>query len=367
MGMIRLALALSVMNTHSGVSILGLGLMPGYIAVRSFYIISGFYMAMILNEKYVRKGDYVAFLQQRFFRLYPTYFVVLLLCLLGDGLASHAHLIQHDNGPYLFNRLSELQPLSIVFLAATNLLILGQDIVMFLGVGPHGNLFFTPDFNSVPLPAWHFLIVPPAWSLGLEITFYLLAPFIVRRSVLFHIGLIIVSIALRLFFRFHFKLSEDPWSYRFFPFEIGFFLFGSLCYRAYAARGNFFETLAGRYGWIRWPFLLYLLTYSGAISRGVPIFLALCLLIPLFFIATKANPVDKFCGELSYPIYLCHYLTLSLMSNWVAFVPNWLQGVYYAAGALAVAVPICLWVDYPVERFRHSLKRYRQQEKAAHT
>ena len=135
MGVIRLVLSLSVLHTHSGANVLGQGLMPGYIAVESFYIISGFYMAMVLNEKYVARHDYVTFLQQRFFRLYPTYFVVLVLSLFGDWVASSAHLETRDNASSIFGRLSELNLPSLLILAASNLLILGQDMVMFLGVG----------------------------------------------------------------------------------------------------------------------------------------------------------------------------------------------------------------------------------------
>ena len=361
MGIIRLVLALSVLHTHSGADVLGQKLMPGYIAVESFYIISGFYMAMILNEKYVGKGEYGVFLQQRFFRLYPTYYVVFLLCLAGDWIASAAHLSQHDNASYIFTRLGDLQPQSLLALAATNLLIIGQDIVMFLGIDPHGNLFFTPDYKTVSLPAWHFLAVPQAWSLGVEITFYLLAPFIVRRSVMLQTGLIALSLALRLFFRFHFHLHDDPWSYRFFPFEIVFFLVGSLSYRSYASHRTLYENFGARYGWTRWIFVLFLCNYSfvcGELSRGFQAFIAMAVLMPFYFVATKKNSFDKFCGELSYPLYLSHVLTLSIVGNWIAPIPGWLLGFYYSLAAIAVACPITLWVDYPVERFRHSLSRY---------
>jgi peptidoglycan/LPS O-acetylase OafA/YrhL len=239
---------------------------------------------------------------------------------------------------------------------------------MFLGISPHGDLFFTSNFHIVPIPAWSFLVVPQAWSLGVEITFYLLAPLLVRKSVPFQVGLIVASIAARLFFRLYFKLYDDPWSYRFFPFELSFFLIGSIAYRSYALHRMLYETIASRFGWTRWLFFLFLLSYTpifGESNRGLQVFIPLSLALPFFFVATKSSSFDKFCGELSYPLYLSHNFALSVMHHLVAFVPVWLHGVFFSLGAMAVAYPITRWVDYPVEKFRHSLVRYRRQQEAS--
>ena len=54
---------------------------------------------------------------------------------------------------------------------------------MFFGLHPRtGTLYFTPDFWYFSVAASQFLLVPQRWSLGVELTFYLLAPLIVRRS-----------------------------------------------------------------------------------------------------------------------------------------------------------------------------------------
>src|ERR1700749_5034265 len=86
MGLMRLVLALSVLRGHTGTLLLGLGLLPDDLAVESFYMISGFYMAMVLNEKYTRQSDLIIFWQQRFWRLYPTYLTVLCLGLVVGGI-----------------------------------------------------------------------------------------------------------------------------------------------------------------------------------------------------------------------------------------------------------------------------------------
>ena len=45
-----------------------------------------------------------------------------------------------------------------------------------------GHLSPTANFHAGPNPQVHsFLIVPPAWTLGVELTFYLIAPLFARR------------------------------------------------------------------------------------------------------------------------------------------------------------------------------------------
>src|SRR5439155_24383428 len=51
MGTLRFLLATSVAYGHAG-AFLGFPLIPGDTAVQSFYAISGFYIALVLNEKY---------------------------------------------------------------------------------------------------------------------------------------------------------------------------------------------------------------------------------------------------------------------------------------------------------------------------
>ena len=58
--------------------------MGGSLAVQTFYIISGFYMALILNEKYVTQPHaYRLFLTNRVLRLFSLYCVVVGLTLLA--------------------------------------------------------------------------------------------------------------------------------------------------------------------------------------------------------------------------------------------------------------------------------------------
>jgi peptidoglycan/LPS O-acetylase OafA/YrhL len=79
MGTIRLLLALSVVIAHA-VPLFGLTLVGGKLAVQSFFVISGFYMSLILSEKYPSgvAGTWL-FYGNRFLRIYPLYWIALLL------------------------------------------------------------------------------------------------------------------------------------------------------------------------------------------------------------------------------------------------------------------------------------------------
>ncbi|MHA2428144.1 MAG: hypothetical protein ACXADB_08990 [Candidatus Hermodarchaeia archaeon] len=50
MGSIRLFLAFAVLMSHAGVC--DIEIIPGHVAVQTFFIISGFYMSLILAQKY---------------------------------------------------------------------------------------------------------------------------------------------------------------------------------------------------------------------------------------------------------------------------------------------------------------------------
>ena len=78
MGLLRLILALSVFIVHTG-SFYGFNLVGFSVAVQSFFVISGFYMSLILNEKYKGPGSYYLFISNRFLRLLPAHWVVLAL------------------------------------------------------------------------------------------------------------------------------------------------------------------------------------------------------------------------------------------------------------------------------------------------
>ncbi|TFF36141.1 acyltransferase family protein [Mucilaginibacter psychrotolerans] len=317
MGRLRLLLALSVIASHVG-PILGFELIGGSLAVQSFFIISGFYMSLILNEKYIGpNSSFKLFITNRLLRLYPVYLVVLVLTLVVVVIIGHN---SSDSSYPILDEYAYAGPdkLSSIFLVFTNIFIWGQDLVMFLGINSDtGKLFFTDNFWNTSPKLYNFLFIPQGWSLALEMTFYLIAPFLLRKRVRFVCIIILLSLAVRIIIYYLLALRNDPWTYRFFPSELTFFLFGCISYRIYQTLNTMkIPKIAG---------LLTLATVIG-LTMIYPILPQSSLQIfhfhlkdilyigciifstPVLFIISKKNKFDFKIGELSYPVYIVHLL-----------------------------------------------------------
>ena len=315
MGILRFILAITVVIAHSS-SVFGCNFVGAQIAVQAFYIISGFYMALILNEKYVGvNGSYKLFISNRFLRLYPIYWTVLLLTI-----AMSIAVTIHSNGSSIgqftvYSKYFNVMSLgSFVFLIFTNLFLFLQDIVMFLGLNTTtGHLYYTSDFSQTKPQLHHFLLIPQAWTIGVEIAFYLIAPFLVRQKFKYIIFFIVMSLLLR-FVLSNYGLSNDPWSYRFFPTELVFFMLGIVSYQLYVKIRSldinkvYLKTI--------WMFLLGITLFYDfmPLPYKYPVYLFLFFIgLPFVFILTKKWKYDTYIGELSYPIYISHIFVMSCL------------------------------------------------------
>jgi len=341
MGTLRFILALSVAYGHLAIP---LSFPTSDIAVQSFYVISGFYMALVLNEKY-GPGAYWLFVSNRLLRLWPAYIVVLVLSLAVA-----------DN----WKAIGALDWSSVIFFAASQIAIVGQDLYLFLFVN-HGTLAFTAHYLEVSAPLYTFAPIPQAWTLGLEIYFYLLAPLLVRRGPIFIAAMIAASLALRMALQWSFGFSGNPWSYRFFPSEIALFLAGSLGYYVYASKDEAQRAQAKTLLSMAAALLFVCLAINkwDGLERiaSLSLLAAVVVGVPELFERTKNVAWDKYLGELSYPLYICHFLF-----GWIV-LPNTLPGVYLAL-VLSLAMSIALYhlVDRPVDAWRQ--RRLRKREPA---
>lgn len=361
MGLIRLLLALSVVIAHGG-QIFGLKLVGGQIAVQAFYIISGFYMSLILNEKYIGKNNsYRLFLTNRFIRLYPIYLVVLLTTILAAFI-----LFWFNNGNSLpaFESFRTLKTnwFSISYLIFSNIFIFGQDLVMLLGINPeNGNLFFTENFRNT-IPQLHsFMFVPQAWTLGLELTFYLIAPFILKKRPKTVLLLTLSSLFLRLYIFNFLELKNDPWTYRFFPTEIMFFLMGYFSYQLYLKIKtisippyfNLFILILAIASTIWYAFLPSLkINYFPFSGKEIFYFCVITLSIPILFNYLKAQKWDNQIGELSYPVYISHVLIVLICR--IQPLDFFKTGWMIALITLLVAYTLNTLVAVRFEKFRQA-------------
>jgi len=367
MGVLRLLLAIAVIIAHCG-AIPVLRPVNGPVAVEAFFIISGFYMSLILQEKYINK-PYRLFISNRLLRLYPVYWGVLIAtCLfcfiirLTSGQESFPIFDQYLSVPVNGGAFS--------FLILTNLLIFGQDIVMFLGIDPAtGQLFFTNNFWQTSPSLYSFLFIPQAWSLGLEMLFYLIAPFLLWKRAIWIIALILLSLALRIYLYDELELRHDPWTYRFFPTEILFFLSGFMSYRIYLKARHcrihgyinssiltYIILATAFYGWIpefqsrilpfSWNEIIYFSSVAGA--------------IPILFNYLKNSKPDNWIGQLSYPMYVSHLLVAKIIYA-VPFSPL-KQSWCIMAATVIFSYLLHIFIARPVEIYRQ--KRLRQSPTA---
>lgn len=312
MGMLRFILAISVVLAHSS-SILGFTLVGGQTAVQTFYIISGFYMALILNEKYIgMNNSYKLFITNRFLRLYPIYWTVLLLTIIYSITIVVTSNSNDFGGFDIYVHYFDMMSLSsFLFLVFANLFLFLQDTVMFLGLDTTtGHLFFTTNFRETNPMLYEFLFIPQAWTIGVEIAFYLIAPFIVRKKIKIIVFLLVLSLMLR-YVLSQYGLKGDPWSYRFFSTELAFFLLGVISYHIYKRLHKL--ELKTIYLKIIWAIVLTFTLVYGFLSfpRMSYVYISVFFIcLPFIFILTKNWKNDKYIGELSYPIYISHIFVL---------------------------------------------------------
>ena len=314
-------------------------------------MLSGFYMALVLDRAYSSDAAGVrSFYVSRYVRLAPTYWVILFTTLAG-AIAIHRtfYLPWQD----LIRLLHALTTPSRIVLGLTNLLLLGQDAVTFLAINPvTGRLYWTAHFAAEARPAYQLLLVPQAWSLGLELLFYLVAPFLLRRRTRVLWGVFVLSAALRAVLLAS-GLTEDPWTYRFFPTEVGVFVAGALAYRAYD-RGRCARSAPGQFAIFAGVLALLLLyafiPFPDAARRlGTVAVLAACL--PSIFALTRASRWDTLIGRLSYPVYLSHLMLIGV----ARLAGAWSRPVLLLLTIL-VSLVLVRFVEDPVDRWRARLK-----------
>jgi len=349
MGALRFFLAIAIAAGHAG-CFWGYCVFPAGHAVQLFYIISGFLIAFILNEKYRPEALWL-FYSNRALRIYVPYLFVLAASLAAVLPLTYAFGQYPVYAAPLFQYGPTLDLPTGVFVAFTNFAILGQDVASWLGFD--GHLVLAPNPAPPVLPLYSFELLPQAWTMSLELMFYALAPFLVRRKVLLLIAVVVGCYALRMIF-FEFGFKHGVWTARFFPFELAHFLMGAVGYRFYAATRT----------WPIWRAPVCATVVAVALASVVLFqvddrigiahirlyYSLMALAMPFLFLAGRRSRFDSWLGELSYPIYLIHWPVQWILALMVgAAVP---LSVWSVPTTIAASVLFVVLVDRPLDRLR---------------
>lgn len=367
MGIVRTLLAISVVLAHTPQH--G-ALVSGQLAVQSFYLISGFLIAFVLtNTKSYESPK--AFWLNRALRLYPAYCVVLALA----AVRALATWWERDTGPIAL--FLEASAAVKAFLIATHAALFGQDWTMFVGFRPDG-VAFEPALANAARPFSDALLVPPAWTLGLELTFYAIAPFIVGRTRLLF-ALLMLSLAARGVACLLGYGAVDPWTYRFFPFELSLFIGGMLCHQFLLAPVRAFvskQRSAVLVPTVTAAVIALCIAYPLLPAHGslkTPAFLALFVCaLPFLFVFQERSRIDRVIGDLSYPIYIGHVLVIVTLESVLKRVAPVVHAEWFphgstaltalnVLGAIAFGIILKIAVTDPVEKIRTRLRRKRSE------
>jgi peptidoglycan/LPS O-acetylase OafA/YrhL len=197
MGVFRCLLAIAVVLYHTG-GLAPFGIHIGVAAVVSFYIVSGYAMTGLIERHFSGASKIVPFYCERLWRLAPQYLTYLALAMIvAFGFGVRSSTFQYG-------------PFTVV------------DLLAHLTVVPLSLFMYSTDITG-------FMLIPPAWSLGTEMLFYLLFPFLLwsRWAVYAGIGCSMMVFLLAIAG----VLPPDAFGYRLLPGVLFFFLIGHLIFR----------------------------------------------------------------------------------------------------------------------------------------
>jgi peptidoglycan/LPS O-acetylase OafA/YrhL len=347
MGYFRFLLALAVVLHHTPGSPY---MFNGGFAVELFFMISGFYMALVLQKKYADKT--YEFYTNRLLRLMPTYYLILAANLLAIIFFNAGEHLTRDA---LVEGVKDGHRSLLIW---TNLTVVGQEWASFLSFGPDGFAYFDPA-QTGDLPAWKTLLIPQAWSISIELMFYMLAPFIFgARGIKYVWMLLIFSLACR-FAVIGLDLPYNSWARRFLPCVLCFFVAGGIVCRARTKHAALIAKLP------MWGIVAAIVVFFAALYKFrfpgpreyalvyplLAVFFAF--LLPVAFQRLGSN-FEELIGDLSFPMYLIHTLWIGVGEKMMG-----LEKFSLSAFVVCLTLLSSLLIYYTVDRPLNGLRQRR--------
>ena len=321
LGTLRLLLALAVAASHAGLKVGGLN--PGVAAVIGFYLISGYVMAGLIRRHYSQSAQAPAFYLDRAVRLLPQY-------LLYSGLTLAWHWHSQVNMPFL-TRSPETGDL------LNNLAVIPLNYYMFNGSDTY-------------------TLVPPAWSLGAEIQFYLVAPFLlVWPNRLLTVGVISFCVYAAALSGF---INSDWYGYRLLPGVLLFFVLGAWLQKQHQQHEYAQSRATTAIAAVLAVTVLGLFYTNGASGQPYKTETLIGLILGIISLqALAARPPNRWdtkAGDISYGVFLNHFFIM-----WTLY-PQGIS-VTQLPGFLALCM-VFSWltqiaIEQPLLKLRHRFRK----------
>lgn len=345
MGLLRFYLAVVVLISHMAHIVRIDTLISGPLAVRLFFVISGFYIQTTLINYQGQDNWKRKFYLSRVLRIYPGYFLILVLTAIYYGSTCNS---------FCTNMVINEKVSSLLFYYFSNIFIIGQSVSKFMTYHYSTGAFsFDPLISNPDYWLNNMFLLKQGWSVAMELELYLLAPFLLRLSTPKLIAIALTAVfAKNIVFSIGYN-NADNWYNSFLPFSLHSFLLGAIAARLAAERVIYEKYFAlfisgGVLFAGLWFFKLNTLIPDGDVLALWGLF---CI-IPIIFRYSNNSRLDKWIGDLSYPIYLNHLLIIAVLGNSFDLLPHtYVLLAIISSCAMAVAMVYC--IDRPLESFRH--------------
>lgn len=316
MGAYRLLLAILVLISHLWITIHGHD--PGVSAVVSFFLLSGFVMTALIRRHYNSVHAIPTFYLDRLMRLFPQFLVYMIATLVLIEIA-------HPASIFLF-KLTRVK-------AALDFMML-----------PMG--FYMLGLDNAQ-------IMPQAWSLGLELTFYLAIPFIL----LFRIEILAFVASFAIFLLAYLGvINTDYFGYRLLPGTLFIFLCGSFLHGI--QRGARATTIIFTYVICVALFMAVRKTPSLQIRFNYEVLAGFLIGLPAVALLSKLKfgALEELMGNLSYGVFLNHFFLILAFQVAGLDTSKTTIIALLIASSIAMAGLSYLLVERPVIRLRHKLR-----------
>ncbi|MBX2994652.1 MAG: acyltransferase [Bdellovibrionaceae bacterium] len=323
-GTFRYILAVCVVITH----VYPMKFQIGIFAVIGFFMISGYVMGHLVS-RYRSAGQIQYFYIDRLLRILPQYLLYLLLTQVSLFFIKFWFFSGYFSPDFSL-------PAFVL-----NILLI-----------PVNYFFWLPEIEK-------YLLIPQAWSLGLEEQFYLIFPLIFVSPWFRRISVILSMIVFAIGATE--VLAPEIWTYRLLPGVFFIFILGTSLSSYQRNRDK--ESLSTMSFIYIFTAILFLCMFDRAsmeFGHNREILLAILTLFPVLIVLSlmPRRKWDDFIGKASYGIFLNHVLVYNYLQHYELFMQSYER--HLVAGTIISTVVAYLsyyLVEIVAEKYRHRIRR----------